>query len=436
MKSDIKEALESSPSDMLAITEEPPQTEEVAVIDEPVATEDAPAVIDNVEPEVTPVEEPPVGVEPEEEVQAPLDLEIQDIREITKFPVAVRVKELDDSKSIVFDGKELRLTIDYKGDDRIIIKLSDDSGTTMSERLKVGESFVAKGLKFEVYEITEIELPGTTGTASAVIKFTRADSDGDDDAVDTETQEPDETDVEDEMMCDIPAFSDLRGGLPLEMRINLDDCDFSEASKRYIGSMIFDTSTDWPALMPQGFSPLSIIEKAKNPGLGVTELHDEGIDGKGINVAIIDQPLQGYHPEFRTIVDNYDVDSGSTNSMHGPSVASLLVGKTIGVAPGANLYYVSAPSWKADSSYYARALDYILEENTQLPSDNKIRVVSISANPSGLPFKTNYDQWNQAVTRAKAAGIIVLTAGDDSDIEICRSWYDFLSYLLFVSKYI
>jgi len=29
MKSDIKEALESSPSDMLAITEEPPQTEEV-----------------------------------------------------------------------------------------------------------------------------------------------------------------------------------------------------------------------------------------------------------------------------------------------------------------------------------------------------------------------------------------------------------------------
>ncbi|MDF2907329.1 MAG: hypothetical protein K0R34_2650 [Herbinix sp.] len=41
-----------------------------------------------------------------------------------------------------------------------------------------------------------------------------------------------------------------------------------------------------------------IMENGTNPGLGIRELHKEGITGKGINVAIIDQNLLLHHPEF------------------------------------------------------------------------------------------------------------------------------------------
>ena len=59
--------------------------------------------------------------------------------------------------------------------------------------------------------------------------------------------------------------------------------------------------------------------------------------------------------------------------MHGPAVASLLAGKTIGVAPDAHIYYAAWPSWLEDSRYAADALDWVLEQNEALP-EGKIRV--------------------------------------------------------------
>jgi len=46
----------------------------------------------------------------------------------------------------------------------------------------------------------------------------------------------------------------------------------------------FDTKTIWPtqAELPPGFDPEKVIEEAKDPGLGIKELHQEGIDGRGI----------------------------------------------------------------------------------------------------------------------------------------------------------
>jgi len=128
-------------------------------------------------------------------------------------------------------------------------------------------------------------------------------------------------------------------------------------------------------------------------------------------VAIIDQPLYPDHPEFAgKIVAYHDVGCGSKSSMHGPAVASLLVGEHCGVAPGAKVYYVAAPSWTRDAAFQAQALDWILQQNEQLPEDNKIRVVSVSAAPSGhgSPFTTNNNMWDEACARAEAAGILVL----------------------------
>lgn len=78
--------------------------------------------------------------------------------------------------------------------------------------------------------------------------------------------------------------------------------------------------------------------------------------------------------------------------MHGPAVASLLVGNRCGTAPDAKVHFVAAPSWTGDTAFQAKALDWIVEKNATLPADQKIRAVSISAVSSGedSPFtKTN-----------------------------------------------
>lgn len=151
-----------------------------------------------------------------------------------------------------------------------------------------------------------------------------------------------------------------------------------------------------------------------NPGLGIRELHAEGITGKGVNVAIIDQNMVLDHPEFQgRIVKYQDVGTNippGEGSMHAPAVTSLLVGNQIGTAPDARVYFAAAPSWTGDAKYQADALQWIIDENEKLPADGKIRVVSVSAAPSGQgsPFTLHNEAWDQAYQRATQAGILVL----------------------------
>jgi subtilisin family serine protease len=176
-------------------------------------------------------------------------------------------------------------------------------------------------------------------------------------------------------------------------------------------TLTFNQKTVWPASLPSGVDPAKLLSDAMNPGLGIRKLHEEGLTGKGVNVAIIDQPLYPDHPEFTGKIAAYeDVGCNAESSMHGPAVTSLLAGNHCGSAPDARVYYVAAPSWKLDTAFYARALDWLVEQNTGLPPGNKIRVVSVSAAPSGpgSPFEKNREMWDVACGRAEKAGILVL----------------------------
>ena len=154
----------------------------------------------------------------------------------------------------------------------------------------------------------------------------------------------------------------------------------------------------------------ALLEAGRDPGLGVRSLQARSITGQGVNVAIIDQPLLTDHPEISdAIVDYYDA-GGYTDegTMHGPAVASILAGKTIGVAPGAHIYYTVTPG-TADSRPYADALHYILALNDTLPESEKIRAVSVSANPGDASFFENAGLWQAALSDAEDAGLLVLT---------------------------
>jgi hypothetical protein len=92
--------------------------------------------------------------------------------------------------------------------------------------------------------------------------------------------------------------------------------------------------------------------------------------------------------------------------MHGPAVASILVGKTCGVAPEAILHFWAEPSWKQDYKYRCKALEQILEYNEGKPKSDKIRVVSVS---KGFSLdEPNLDRWKALLEKAKQNDIYVI----------------------------
>ncbi|NQU80365.1 MAG: S8/S53 family peptidase [Bacteroidetes bacterium] len=165
-----------------------------------------------------------------------------------------------------------------------------------------------------------------------------------------------------------------------------------------------------------------VLEFGAFNGNDIEELHNNGITGKGVNVAIIDQNLAGEHPEFQgKIAEYHDMgcnQPGTSGSMHGPAVTSILVGENLGTAPGAKVYYYAAPSWTGDGKYYADALLEIIEKNTELAPSEKIKVVSVSAAPGGKgsPFNKNLDLWQIAVEEAEKVDILILDCTFENSI--------------------
>jgi len=181
----------------------------------------------------------------------------------------------------------------------------------------------------------------------------------------------------------------------------------------------FDTATEWPAAgkMPASFDWQRILDLGKDPGLGIRALHQQGITGKGIGIAIIDQPLLVNHQEYAGQLRLYEETDDARNqssSMHGPAVASIAVGKTVGVAPAADLYFIAnymcftGSMDSVDFSCLAKSVYRIIEINKLLPADRKIRVLSMSIGWDSS--QKGYAEIVAAVQAARDAGIFVVSS--------------------------
>lgn len=214
------------------------------------------------------------------------------------------------------------------------------------------------------------------------------------------------------VLSEIPEIDENMG---LDLRgsdaSGLDLTDESESLNR----VTFDYSTVWPEALPEDFSPEDILETGKNPGLGIRALHERGITGEGISIAIVDQALNPEHSEYADNLMNYELlhCSDQAAQMHGSAVTSIAVGETCGVAPGAKVYYIASTfgtygigNMKMDLSYMADSIDRILEINELLPDERKIRVISISR---GFSSEKGADEVRAAIERAKEAGVFVIT---------------------------
>lgn len=184
----------------------------------------------------------------------------------------------------------------------------------------------------------------------------------------------------------------------------------------------FDSQTIWPKEMPIEFDPLKVMDLYKNPGLGVNKLHNEGIDGRGIGIAIIDQNLLVDHIEYKDRLKYYTecgTTKGDGSSMHGGAVASIAVGKTCGVAPNADLYFIANPfgtytddGFEYNYEFVADSIDEIIKVNETLPKNRKIRVISISL--GFVKGEKGYEKFCDSVELAKENNIETIYVGKDS----------------------
>lgn len=179
----------------------------------------------------------------------------------------------------------------------------------------------------------------------------------------------------------------------------------------------FDSKTIWPESLPNKFEPEKIMELGKNSGLNINRLHERGITGKNIGIAIIDQALLVDHTEYKNNLKMYEEIhcSDSEAQMHGSAVASIAIGKSTGVAPDADLYYIAEThgdykddGFNWDFTWLAKSIDRILEVNKALPDDEKIRVISISVGWN--KSQKGYDEVVESVNNAKEQGIFVISS--------------------------
>ena len=211
---------------------------------------------------------------------------------------------------------------------------------------------------------------------------------------------------------------DLRGGDVSRVDLQGRRADLMHAN--------FDDRTIWPEDLPDGLDPKQMMNLGRNPGLRIREVHQMGIVGKGVGIGVIDQGLLVGHVEYRDRLRLYEeihcADHNAT--MHGAAVSSIAVGKTVGVAPEADLYFIAEThgTWSPGSPFEwdfhwtAESIDRLLEINRTLPPDRKIRVISISVGWD--PRQKGYGEANRAVQSAKKENVFVISTALESTYKL------------------
>lgn len=211
----------------------------------------------------------------------------------------------------------------------------------------------------------------------------------------------------------IEPYSDFWWG---DKRVNADLSD----NPALAYSLTFSNQTVFKK-MPEGYDAEALLQWGKDPGLNVDILHKHGFTGKGAVIAYVDQPISN-HPAFANVNLHYTNNSESNDSMHGPSVLSLLAGQEIGTAPEAEVYFYGHASWRLDQTTHAECLYQIIEQNKQLPEGERITMVGFSDNPDS--GEKNIEAFQTAIKACEEAGIMVWFCGE----------YEVASYLPFSDK--
>ena len=152
-------------------------------------------------------------------------------------------------------------------------------------------------------------------------------------------------------------------------------------------------------------------------------IHDQGITGKGVTIAVLDGAVKPNIPELRgaNIQDRTPcvMTSAPENAAHGTTVAQILVSPEFGVAPGATLYTYTIPLYGDSPGSNCTISGWTGEavNDTPLLIEQAINdgadIITIS---SSFGDTESIDlRW--AMARALAEGVIVVAAMGNETIE-------------------
>lgn len=165
---------------------------------------------------------------------------------------------------------------------------------------------------------------------------------------------------------------------------DLSEVDMSGLSLENFRRLTFDSKTQFPDAQTATFAK-KLIEQGKSFS-NAESLHEEGINGEGTTIAILDRCFDSSIPEFNGRVVQYkvfekvngevicrDYINKDSDGFHGKTVASMVAGNECGVAPKASMYLFGI----GESVTWAEAEEAMLKyiENENIKPD----VVSMSA---------------------------------------------------------
>lgn len=210
--------------------------------------------------------------------------------------------------------------------------------------------------------------------------------------------------IDDEYFSNITKFENGKKGGSYTLEYTWGLCgqnaskfDLSGLSKENFGKLSFDTNTIFSSEQIEKFNPTKILESGKRVGLDIELLHKAGINGTGINVAVIDSNFDINNPEMLNEYGNTKVKLYDNRTMqgkqkqkiddfHGKAVTSLLCGTTVGIAPQSNLYFFSIDKCRNNQD-----IQDILQKIILLnQSGCNISVVSMSSSLQNLELKNQY----------------------------------------------
>lgn len=158
--------------------------------------------------------------------------------------------------------------------------------------------------------------------------------------------------------------------------------------------------------------------------INAPDFWEKGIEGKGVNIAVIDSGCNKNHPELsENIIDGFNFtedDNGDTNNItdylgHGTHTAGIIAGQNkthiIGVAPKANLVILKVIGKDGRGNYdsLVRAINFAVA--WQGKNNEKIDVINLS-----LGGPNEDDRLLEAIHTAIKSNItIVAAAGNSGD---------------------
>lgn len=180
----------------------------------------------------------------------------------------------------------------------------------------------------------------------------------------------------------------------------------------------FDSRTVWPdkQKMPEYFRPELISVFSANPGCLVRETAKKGFLATGKSIIIIGPPLLTGHEEYRHRLASYTRfgDVSDTASVDGTAWASIIAGKTTGIAFDARMHYLAIPHDEVDGIpvYRSQALQSALRHATSLAvADTGKRSISCIVLPYHIDKDADdADDIESLLEELRSSGIAVITA--------------------------